>query len=44
MKLPDLRLAPADQRFEFAANAQFRGPTKLWTEWTPARAKAEAAR
>ena len=36
-RLPGLRLAPEDQRFEFVANAQFRGPTKLWAEWTPAR-------
>ena len=43
-RLTDSRLAPADQRFEFAANAQSRGPTELWAEWTPMRAKAEAAR
>lgn len=31
-RLPDLR--PEAQRFEFPANAQFRGPTKLWAGWT----------
>ena len=37
-RLPDLHLAPADQRVGFPANAQFRGPTQLWAEWTPAGA------
>lgn len=35
-RLPNLRLSPEDQSFEFVANAQFRGPTKLWAEWTRA--------
>jgi cytochrome P450 len=35
-RLPDLRLSPPDQRFEFDPNMSFRGPKKLWAEWTPA--------
>lgn len=34
-RMPDLRLSPPDQDFEFNANAQFRGPQELWAEWTP---------
>jgi cytochrome P450 len=34
-RLPDLRLSPPDQAFEFNANAQFRGPQELWAEWSP---------
>jgi hypothetical protein len=34
--MPDLRLSPPDQRFEFDPNMSFRGPTELWAEWTPA--------
>ena len=34
-RLPDLKLSPPDQTFEFNANAQFRGPQELWAEWTP---------
>jgi cytochrome P450 len=39
-RLPDLRLSPPDQRFEFDPNMSFRGPKELWAEWTPARAGA----
>ncbi len=39
-RLPDLRLVMKDQHIEFPANTQFRGPTKLWAEWTPAEAKS----
>ena len=35
-RMPDLRLSPPDQRFEFDPNMSFRGPTELWAEWTPA--------
>jgi cytochrome P450 len=35
-RLPDLRLSPPDQRFEFDPNMSFRGPKELWAEWTPA--------
>ncbi|MDP8950419.1 MAG: hypothetical protein M3N00_09330 [Actinomycetota bacterium] len=34
-RLPDLRLSPSDQRFEFDPNLPFRGPKEPWTEWTP---------
>lgn len=34
-RLPDLRLAPPDQRLEFDPNMSFRGPKELWAEWTP---------
>jgi hypothetical protein len=33
-RLPDLRLSPPDQRFEFDPNMSFRGPKELWAEWT----------
>ena len=39
-RLPDLRLSPPDQTFEFDPNMSFRGPKELWTEWAPARAGA----
>jgi cytochrome P450 len=41
-RLPDLRLSPPDQRFEFDPNMSFRGPKKLWAEWTPAEVPAGA--
>lgn len=34
-RLPDLRLSPPDQTFEFDPNMSFRGPKELWAEWTP---------
>lgn len=34
-RLPDLRLSPPDQIFEFDPNMSFRGPQKMWAEWTP---------
>lgn len=34
-RLPDLRLSPPDQSFEFDPNMSFRGPKELWAEWTP---------
>ena len=34
-RLPDLKLSPPDQPYEFNANAQFRGPQELWAEWSP---------
>lgn len=34
-RLPDLRLSPPDQGFEFDPNMSFRGPKELWAEWTP---------
>lgn len=34
-RLPDLRLSPSDQEFEFDPNMSFRGPKELWAEWTP---------
>src|SRR5918993_311767 len=33
-RLPDLRLSPPEQRFEFDPNMSFRGPKELWAEWT----------
>jgi cytochrome P450 len=33
-RLPDLRLSPPDQRFDFDPNMSFRGPKELWAEWT----------
>jgi cytochrome P450 len=33
-RLPDLRLSPSDQEFEFDPNMSFRGPKELWAEWT----------
>lgn len=39
-RLPDLRLSPMDQTFEFDPNMSFRGPKELWAEWTLAGAKA----
>lgn len=39
-RLPDLRLSPPDQRFEFDPNMSFRGPKELWAEWTPVEATA----
>jgi len=41
-RLPDLRLSPPDQRFEFDPNMSFRGPKELWAEWTPAEVKSAA--
>jgi cytochrome P450 len=41
-RLPDLRLSPPDQRFEFDPNMSFRGPKELWAEWTPVRATSGA--
>jgi cytochrome P450 len=41
-RLPDLRLSPPDQRFKFDPNMSFRGPKKLWAEWTPAEVTAGA--
>jgi cytochrome P450 len=37
-RLPDLRLSPPDQTFEFDPNMSFRGPKELWAEWTPVEA------
>lgn len=37
-RLPGLRLSPSDQSFEFDPNMSFRGPKKLWAEWTPDQA------
>jgi len=34
-RLPDLRLSPPDQTFEFDPNMSFRGPKELWAQWTP---------
>ncbi len=34
-RLPDLRLSPPDQTFEFDPNMSFRGPKELWAGWTP---------
>jgi len=34
-RMPDLRLSPPDQEFEFDPNMSFRGPKELWAEWTP---------
>jgi hypothetical protein len=34
-RLPDLRLSPPDQVFEFDPNMSFRGPKEMWAEWTP---------
>jgi cytochrome P450 len=42
-RLPDLRLAPPDQTFEFDPNMSFRGPKELWAEWTPVEATSGAA-
>jgi cytochrome P450 len=36
-RLPDLRLSPPDQEFEFDPNMSFRGPKELWAEWTPGK-------
>src|SRR5215212_321467 len=41
-RLPDLRLSPPDQQLEFDPNMSFRGPKKLWAEWTPAEVPAGA--
>jgi len=41
-RLPDLKLSPPDQRFEFDPNMSFRGPKELWAEWTPAGVPAGA--
>jgi cytochrome P450 len=42
-RLPDLRLSPPDQTFEFDPNMSFRGPKELWAEWTPVEATSGAA-
>lgn len=34
-RLPDLKLSPPDQSFEFDPNMSFRGPKEMWAEWTP---------
>jgi cytochrome P450 len=34
-RMPDLRLSPPDQTFEFDPNMSFLGPKELWAEWTP---------
>ena len=34
-RMPDLRLSPPDQEFEFDPNMSFRGPKELWVEWMP---------
>ena len=36
-RLPDLRLSPPDQEFEFDPNMSFRGAKELWAEWTPGK-------
>ena len=41
-RLPDLRLSPPDQTFEFDPNMSFRGPKELWAEWRPAEANSAA--
>lgn len=41
-RLPDLRLSPPDQEFEFDPNMSFRGPKELWAEWMPAGAASGA--
>jgi cytochrome P450 len=43
-RLPDLRLYPPDQRFEYDPNMSFRGPKELWAEWTPVCATYGVAR
>lgn len=42
-RLPDLRLSPPDQTFEFDPNMSFRGPKELWAEWTPAEVASGAS-
>ncbi len=37
-RLPDLKLSPPDQGFEFDPNMSFRGPKEMWAQWTPAEA------
>ncbi len=39
-RLPDLRLSPPDQTFEFDPNMSFRGPREMWVEWTPAETRS----
>lgn len=34
-RMPDLKLSPPDQRFEFDPNMSFRGPKEMRAEWTP---------
>ena len=41
-RLPDLRLSPPDQEFEFDPNMSFRGPKEMWAEWTPVEAATGA--
>lgn len=41
-RIPDLRLSPPDQRFEFDPNMSFRGTKELWVEWTPVDATSGA--
>lgn len=40
-RVPDLRLSPPHQSFDFDPNMSFRGPKELWAEWTPAEAMAD---
>jgi len=40
-RLPDLRLSPPDQEFEFDLDISFRGPKELWAQWTPAEATSD---
>ncbi len=43
-RLPDLRLSPPDQQFEFDPNMSFRGPKEMWTEWIPGEAASGMVR
>ncbi len=39
-RLPDLRLSPLDQTFDFDPKMSVRGPREMWAEWTSAKTKA----